>query len=287
MAEKTGKKPTPQKTSPKAADETPPTAGEEETEAAETAAAESEAEAEAEETDQAAEAEKLGAEVADLKDKLLRALAESENVRRRAGRDVADTTRYVIANFARDMLSVADNLRRALDSIDAETGGNGEAPETDGVPGATGNDDGGEETEDDKQAEAANGAAGMDNLETLRVGVEMTERKLLNTLERFGVKPIEALGKKFDHNLHEALFELEDKDQPSGTVIMVMQTGYTLRDRLLRPAKVGVSKGGPKETPAEEAETAPESPADAAVTDSAVAYEKKSAATGSEIDEEL
>ncbi len=280
MAEKTGKKPTPQKTSPKAADETLPTAGEEETEAAA-------AESEVEETDQAAEAEKLGAEVADLKDKLLRALAESENVRRRADRDVADTTRYAIANFARDMLSVADNLRRALDSIEAETGRNGEAPETDGVPGATGNDDGGEETEDDKQAEAANGAAGMDNLETLRVGVEMTERKLLNTLERFGIKPIEALGKKFDHNLHEALFELEDKDQPSGTVIMVLQTGYTLRDRLLRPAKVGVSKGGPKDTPAEEAETAPESPAEAAVKESAVAYEKKSAATGSEIDEEL
>lgn len=281
MAEKTEKEPTSQGTSPKAADETPPTPGEEETEAAETAAAESQAE----ETDQAAEAEKLGAEVADLKDKLLRALAESENVRRRAGRDVADATRYAIANFARDMLSVADNLRRALDSIDAATGGNGEAPETDGLPGATGN--GGEETEGGKQAEAANGAAGMDNLETLRVGVEMTERELLNSLERFGVKAIEALGKKFDHNLHEALFELEDKDRPSGTVIQVVQKGYTLHDRLLRPAKVGLSKGGPKETPAEEAQTAPESPAEAAVKESAVAYEKQSAATGSEIDEEL
>ncbi len=283
MAEKTEKQPTPQEMSPKAADETPPTPGEKETEAAETAAAESQAE----ETDQAAEAEKLGAEVADLKDKLLRALAESENVRRRAGRDVADATRYAIANFARGMLSVADNLRRALDSIDAATGGNGEAPETDGLPGATGNDGGGEETEDGKQAEAANGAAGMDNLETLRVGVEMTERELLNTLERFSIKAIEALGKKFDHNLHEALFELEDKDRPSGTVIQVVQKGYTLHDRLLRPAKVGLSKGGPKETPAEEAETAPESPAEAAVKESAVAYEKQSAATGSEIDEEL
>ncbi len=231
MAKKT-EKPAPEKTSPEAADETPPTSGEEEageaeaeTPPAETVAAESQAE----ETDQAAEAEKLAAEVADLKDKLLRTLAESENVRRRAGRDVTDATKYAITNFARDMLSVADNLRRALDSIEAETGGNG---------------DGGKESEDDKQAEAANGAAGMDNLETLRVGVEMTERELLNILGRFGVELIEALGEKFDHNLHEALFELEDKDQPSGTVIQVVQTGYTLHDRLLRPATVGVSKGG-------------------------------------------
>ena len=280
MAEKT-EKPASKKTSPKAADKAPPRPDEEETEAAEaeTAALENESE----ETDQAAEAEKLGAEVADLKDKLLRALAESENIRRRASRDVTDATKYAITNFARDVLSVADNLRRALDSIDAETCGNGEAPETDGVPG----DVASEEAEDGKQAEDANGAAGADNLETLRVGVEMTERELLNILERFGVKQIEALDKKFDHNLHEALFELEDKDRPSGTVIQVVQKGYTLHDRLLRPAKVGLSKGGPKETPAEEAQTAPESPAEAAVKESAVAYEKQSAATGSEIDEEL
>lgn len=185
----------------------------------------------------------LEAEVADLKDKLLRALAEAENVRRRAERDKIEISKYAVAGFAREILPVADNLRRALESMDEGTR---------------------------KQNEA---------VETLVVGVEMTERDMLNAFERFRITPIDALGQKFDHNLHEAMFETEDKDQPEGTVVQVLQTGYMLNDRLLRPAKVGVSKGGPQAAP--EAKPALKGPA--------AAYEKQAEqqgdATGSKIDE--
>ena len=187
--------------------------------------AEREPGAEGEERAGAAPAERIAeleAEVADLKDKLLRALAEVENVRRRAEKEREDAAKYAIANFARDMLSVADNLRRALESIDAKT------------------------------------RAGDEAVENLAVGVEMTERLMMNAFERAGIKPIEALDRRFDHNLHEAMFELEDKEKPAGTVVQVMQTGYTLGDRLLRPAKVAVAKGGPKAGPKPGPEAGPE-----------------------------
>ena len=195
----------------------------------------------------------LDAEVADLKDKLLRALAEAENVRRRAERDKIEISKYAVAGFAREILPVADNLRRALESMDEESR---------------------------KQNEA---------VETLVVGVEMTERDMVNAFERFRITPIDALGQKFDHNLHEAMFETEDKDQPEGTVVQVLQTGYMLGERLLRPAKVGVSKGGPQAAP--EAEPASEPAAEPALKGPAAAYEKQAEqqgdAAGSKVDEEL
>ena len=186
------------------------------------------------------------AEAAELRDKLLRALAETENVRRRAQREREDARKYAIAGFAREMLTVTDNLRRAVDSVPAEARGESEA------------------------------------VENLVVGVEMTERAMLGAFERSGIQPIEAMGRKFDHNFHEALFELEDTSVPSGTVLQVMEQGYVLHDRLLRPAKVVVSRGGPKEDP----ENGDAEPAEAAGDTAAKAYEKP-AATGAQVDEEL
>jgi molecular chaperone GrpE len=158
----------------------------------------------------------LEAEVAELKDQLLRALAETENVRRRAKRDVEDASKYAITGFARELLSVADNLERALASV----------PE-----GARQNDE------------------ALDNLFT---GVEMTQRQLQDAFDKVGIKPIEALGKKFDHNLHQAMFEVENPSVPAGTVVEEMQSGYVIADRLLRAAMVGVAKGGPKEAAPQE-----------------------------------
>lgn len=191
----------------------------------------------------------LEAEVASLNDKLLRALAEMENVRRRADRDKEDTAKYAIANFAREMLSVADNLRRALETIPPETR--------------------------DKD----------ETLKNLYVGVEMTERSMLGALEKFGVKRIEAMGQRFDHNLHEALFEIEDTAKPVGTVLQVLEAGYTIAGRLLRPAKVGISKGGPKAEPRPDAKTETEAPTDRSTK--AHAYEKSGGPTGGTFDEQL
>ena len=203
-----------------------------------------------------------GAEVADLKDKLLRALAEMENVRRRAERDRVDASRYAIANFAREMLGVADNLRRALESVAAEA-----------------------DTDADEGADEAEGEEKGDRLEQLITGVEMTEREMLNAFERAGIKPIEAMGQRFDHNVHEAMFEIEDESQPTGTVIQVMEPGFMVNDRLLRPAKVGVSKGGPKAEP----DTGPDDKPDPASTGKAAAYEKQveDESTGTQLDKEL
>lgn len=163
------------------------------------------------------------AEASELKDKLLRALAESENVRRRAQRDREDASTYAIANFAREMLKVADNLRRALDSIG-----------------------------DEARRES-------ESVESLVVGIEMTEREMLNAFERVGIKPIQALGKRYDHNFHEAMFDVEDTTQPAGTIVQVLEGGYMLGERLLRPAKVGMAKGGPAATGATGATGAQES----------------------------
>ena len=212
----------------------------------------------------------LESEVADLKDKLLRALAEMENVRRRAQRNSADASRYAIANFAREMLGVADNLRRALDSAAGPGEEDGEAPRQADA-------DAGEDEAEDKG----------DRLEQLITGVEMTEREMLNAFERAGIKPIEAMGHRFDHNYHEAMFEVEDESQPTGTVIQVMQPGFMINDRLLRPAKVGVSKGGPKAEP----DTDPDDKPDPAATGKAAAYEKQvdtsDETTGTQLDREL
>jgi molecular chaperone GrpE len=151
----------------------------------------------------------LEAELAEYKDRLLRALAETENVRRRAQREREDASKYAIAGFAKDLLSAADNLRRALESL----------PES--------------EAKDERTR-------------SLLAGVAATERELLGVFERYGIKRIDPRGEAFDHNFHQAIFEAERPDQPSGSVVEVLQPGYVLHDRLLRPAMVGVAKGGPK-----------------------------------------
>jgi molecular chaperone GrpE len=155
--------------------------------------------------------ENLQLENAALKDKVLRALAEMENQRRRAEREVADAKTYGVTSFALDMLPFADNLRRAVESL---------------APDAR------------EQAGPA--------LKTLIEGVELTERDFLSRLGRYGVKRLEPLGAKFDPNLHEALFEVPDEMAPNATVVQVVEDGYAIGDRVLRPAKVGVSRGGPK-----------------------------------------
>jgi molecular chaperone GrpE len=156
----------------------------------------------------------LEADLAEHKDRLLRALAETENVRRRAQREREDASKYAVAGFAKDLLSAADNLRRALDSL--------------------------------PEAEAKD-----ERTRGLLAGVAATERELLGVFERHGIKRIDPKGERFDHNLHQAIFEAEQADQPSGTVVEVLQPGYVLHERLLRPAMVGVAKAGAK--PAEPA----------------------------------
>jgi molecular chaperone GrpE len=151
------------------------------------------------------------AERDDLKERLLRALADVENMRRRTAREVADARVYGITNFARDMLTVADNIRRALDAVPPEA------------------------------RESADGI-----LKGLVEGIELTERDFLKTMERHGVRKLEPQGEKFDPNLHQAMFEVPNPDVPTGTVVQVVQSGYVIGERVLRPALVGVSKGGPK-----------------------------------------
>ena len=155
--------------------------------------------------------EALNTENTQLKDKVLRTLAEMENLRRRTEKEVADARVYATTNFARDMLNVADNVRRALESVPAE---------------------------------AAAGAEGA--LKALMEGIDLTERDLLKTLERHGVRKLEPKGEKFDPNLHQAMFEIPDPSVPNGTVREVVQAGFTIGERVLRPALVGVAKGGAK-----------------------------------------
>jgi molecular chaperone GrpE len=151
-------------------------------------------------------------ELAEAKDRLLRALAETENVRRRAQREREDAQRYGATGFARDLLNVADNLRRALES----------APE--------------EQAQDEVTR-------------SLLAGVAATERELLAAFERQGIRRISPKGERFDHNFHQAIFEAENTGKPAGTVVEVLQDGYVQHDRLLRPAMVGVAKGGPAAAP--------------------------------------
>jgi molecular chaperone GrpE len=153
----------------------------------------------------------LEAEVSGLKDRMLRTMAEMENLRRRTERELSDTRQYAVANFARDMLTVSDNLRRALEAVPAESRG-----DVDPV------------------------------LAALIEGVEVTERGLAQTLQKFGIRPIDPKGEKFDPAHHQAMFEVDNPDLPSGTVAEVVQTGYVIGERVLRPALVAVAKGGPK-----------------------------------------
>ena len=155
----------------------------------------------------AAQLAKLQAERDDLKDKLLRTLAEMENLRRRTEREIADAKAYAVTSFARDMLGSSDNLRRALESLPADTM---------------------------KTADAA--------VKALHEGVELTERELLKTLERHGVRQIDPQGEKFDPNLHQAMFEAPDAAIAKGLVSKVVQTGYKIGERVLRPALVMVAK---------------------------------------------
>lgn len=152
----------------------------------------------------------LEAEVLSMKDQMLRALAEAENTRRRAERDRQEATKYGAVGLARELLSVSDNLRRALEAL----------------------------------PEDARGSDGW--ARDLITGVELIEREFQDAFARHGVAKIEPLGEPFDHNYHQAMFEMEDAEKPAGTVVQVMQPGYRLHDRLLRAAMVGVSKGGPK-----------------------------------------
>lgn len=161
---------------------------------------------------EAEERARLEAENSEMKDRVLRTLAEMENLRKRTEREVADARAYAVTSFARDLLAVADNLDRALAAVPAD--------------------------------EAGEGA-----LKALIEGVEMTGRDFASTLAKHGVAPIEPKpGDRFDPNLHQAMFEVPDPTQPAGNVVQVVQQGYTVSGRLLRPALVGVSAGGPKAT---------------------------------------
>lgn len=153
------------------------------------------------------------AEAAQFKDQLLRAMAETENTRRRAQRERDDAQKYGITNFAREMLSVADNLRRALDAIPAET------------------------------------LAADETLKTLYDGISATERQLEAAFAKQDIKRVWPEGERFDSNQHQAMFEVPGTDKPAGTVVQVLQAGYMIHDRLLRPALVGVAKGGAAQAP--------------------------------------
>ncbi|OBZ96872.1 molecular chaperone GrpE [Pararhizobium polonicum] len=157
------------------------------------------------------------AEAADMRDRYLRLAAEMDNLRRRTARDVKDAKSYSVAGFARDMLAVSDNLRRALDAIPTEARESGDA-----------------------------------GFNALIEGVEMTERAMLSALERHGVQKLEPVGQKFDPNFHQAMFEIPNTEVPNNTVVQVVQAGYTIGERVLRPAMVGVAKGGPKVVAGEE-----------------------------------
>jgi molecular chaperone GrpE len=157
----------------------------------------------------------LTREVADTKDRLLRALAEMENLRRRTEREVADARAYGVTNLARDLIGVVDDLRRALDAAE-------------------------------ESAAIVDGPA-----KALCDGVELIERQFLKVLEKYGVRVFDPHGVKFDPNFHQALFEVPDANIPAGSVVQVIQPGFMIGERVLRPAMVGVSKGGPRTAPTE------------------------------------
>lgn len=154
--------------------------------------------------------EQKDAELAALKDQALRALAETENTRRRGERELADMSKYAVTGFARDLVSVLENLQRAVDSIPVEM--------------------------KEKEQAVAN----------LAIGVEMTLKELLGVFNRQGIERIDPMGQKFDHNFHQAIAQIDTPDAEAGTVVQVLQAGYKIHDRLLRPAMVGVAAGAAK-----------------------------------------
>lgn len=147
-------------------------------------------------------------EISNLKDQILRAMAETENTRRRMKKEIEDAGKFAVANFAKEMLAVADNFRRALEAVPQDV-------------------------------------AGGDTLKNLITGVEATERQLLSAFEKFGIKKIDPMGQPFDPHYHRVMMEQEDLSKPAGTVVQVFQPGYMIHDRLLREAMVVVAKGGP------------------------------------------
>jgi molecular chaperone GrpE len=159
--------------------------------------------------------EALTKEAAEARDKMLRTLAEMENLRKRTAKEVADARAYGITGFARDILDIADNLQRAFDALPAEWK-----------------------------------ASADPALKAFIEGVELTERSLLNTLEKNGVKKFDPQGEKFNPNFQQAMYEVPDASVPAGTVVQVVQAGFMIGERVLRPALVGVSKGGAKAAPA-------------------------------------
>ena len=194
----------------------PREANEDQAKPAEPAEAESQAANPDASVELAGDLEGLLAENANMRDRLLRTMADMENLRRRTEREKSDTSRYAISNFARDVLTIGDNLKRAIDHVPAE-------------------------------------AADQDPaLKSFLDGVELTERELLNVLEKHGVTKLEPLGQRFDPNQQQAMYEVPTTDVPEGTVMEVMQAGYMIGDRCLRPALVAVSKGGAKPAPKQE-----------------------------------
>jgi len=176
----------------------------------------------------------LEAERDDFKDRYLRAYAEAENIRKRTEREKSDLAKYAIAGFARDVLTVSDNLQRAISAV-ADSGGE------------------------------HSGA-----LKALLEGVQLTDQELRKSLERHGVRPIEAAGVLFDPNLHQAVMEQENVEVVAGTVLKVFQEGYKIEDRVLRPAMVVVARGGAKPTkPAPDNDEGAPAPSDEAGGDAA------------------
>jgi len=161
--------------------------------------------------------QQLEAEMAELKDRSLRALADAENTRRRTQRELNDARKYAASGIIKDLLNVSDNLHRALESVPAEM------------------------------------REGDEQVKNLIVGVEMVEKDLLNAFEKHGVRKIEPLGEPFNHEFHQAMYEVENSGKPSGTIVEMLQAGFVMHDRLLRPAMVAVAKGNP-DTPPDEHE---------------------------------
>ena len=187
----------------------------EQTARAEDAAASTEASSANDQSAQATGRPSPEAQAAEFKDRLLRTLAEMENLRKRTEREVAEARLYGVTSFARDMLVVADNMRRALEAVSPELRASAE-------PG----------------------------VKALIEGVELTERELLKALEKNGMRQYSPQSEKFDPNIHQAMFEVPDASVPAGSIVQVVQPGYMIGERVLRPAMVGVSKGGPKTAPA-------------------------------------
>ena len=163
--------------------------------------------------DVAGDLDTLLSENAEMRDKLLRTMADMENLRQRTEREKTDTSRYAISNFARDVLTIGDNLRRTIEHVPADA------------------------------------AAQDPALKSFLEGVELTERELLKMMEKHGVTKLEPLGQRFDPNQQQAMYEVPTTEVPEGTVVEVMQAGYAIADRVLRPALVAVSKGGAKPAP--------------------------------------